>query len=227
MRYAVLLLAGLSALPASAKLKLKKDSTDTRTAYIQKVQQTTSSQSERTLGSLWSNNAPLVEVAVDYKARRLNDPVTIQIVEQTSAQTNGNTQQNRTLSINSGVTSVAGQSFGNLNPLLTAASSQALKGNGQVEADSQLSTSLAGQVVCVLPNGNLVVEAQRSYRINGQHDTVVVRGVARPGDISSSNAILSTELMNLEVEMKGKGLVADGTRGPNVVTRMLMRIFGF
>jgi flagellar L-ring protein precursor FlgH len=170
----------------------------------------------------------MVEVAVDYKARRLNDPVTIQVVEQTSAQTNGNTQQNRTLAVNSAITGLGGHvSVGGVNPILTASSSQAMKGNGQVEADSQLQTSLAGQVVCVLPNGNLVVEAQRSYKINGQHDTVVVRGVARPGDISSSNAILSSQLMNLEVEMKGKGLVADGTRGPNVITRTLMWLFGF
>ena len=78
-----------------------------------------------------------------------------------------------------------------------------------------------------MPNGNLVVEAQRSYKINGQHDTVVVRGVARPGDINATNSILSSQLMNLEVEMKGKGLVADGTRGPNVITRSLMWLFGF
>jgi flagellar L-ring protein precursor FlgH len=63
--------------------------------------------------------------------------------------------------------------------------------------------------------------------INGQRDTVVVRGVARPGDIAANNQILSTQLMNLEVELKGKGLVSDGARGPNVITRSLMWLLGF
>jgi flagellar L-ring protein precursor FlgH len=116
---------------------------------------------------------------------------------------------------------------GGVNPIINAASSEQLKGNGQVEADSQMQTSLTGQVISVLPNGNLVVEAQRAYAINGQHDTMVVRGVVRPGDIGSNNQILSTQLMDLEVELKGKGLVSDGSRGPNALTRIFMRIFGF
>jgi flagellar L-ring protein precursor FlgH len=228
--HAALLLVALLALPASAKFKTKKqDTADLRAAYIHKVQQASSSQpAERTLGSLWNSSAPLSEVAADFKARNLNDTLIIQVVEQTSAQTNGNTQQNRTLAVNSAITGLGGHvSVGGVNPLLTAASSQQLKGNGQVEADSQLQTSLTGQVVCVLPNGNLVVEAQRAYRINSQHDTLVVRGVVRPGDIGSGNSILSSQLMDLEVELKGKGLVSDGTRGPNVLTKSLMWLLGF
>jgi flagellar L-ring protein precursor FlgH len=226
--YVVLIILTLSALPASAKIKAKKDDAiNTRATYIQKVQQSTSSQApDRTLGSLWSAGSPLSEIAADFKARRLNDTVIIQVVESTSAQTNGNTAQNRTLALNSAITGIAGQTPSATNPLLTAATSQQLKGNGQVEADSQLNTSLTGQVISVLPNGNLVVEAQRAYRINSQHDTMIVRGVVRPGDIGAGNSILSTQLMNLEVELKGKGLVSDGTRGPNVLTRGLMWLFG-
>lgn len=227
---ALLLLAAVTSAPAGImKLKFKKAPQDTRGSYISKVQQSGMGQPvERTLGSLWSPNAPLLEVAVDYKAHRLNDAVTIQIVEETSATTNGTSAQSRAFAANSGITSLGGHiSTGGVNPIYDASSTQTLKGSGSVAADSKLTTSLAGQVVCVLPNGNLVVEAERSYKINGQHDTVVVRGVARPGDINSANTVLSTQLMNLEVEMKGKGLVADGTRGPNALTRFLTFLFGF
>ena len=149
-------------------------------------------------------------------------------MEATTAQSNGNSQQNRTFAANSAITALGGHiSVGGVNPILNAASSQQLKGNGQVEADSQLQTSLTGQVVAVLPNGNLVVEAQRQTSINGQHDIAIVRGVVRPGDIGSNNQVLSTQLMDLEVELKGKGLVSDGARGPNMLTRTLMWLFGF
>jgi flagellar L-ring protein precursor FlgH len=228
---AELLLVSAIVLPSSAKLKLtkKEDSASLRAAYIQKVQQSSTDQPvQKTLGSLWSSGAPLTEVAADFKAARLHDTIIIQVVEQTSAQSNGNSQQNRTFAANSAITALGGHvSVGGVNPILTAGSSQQLKGNGQVEADSQLQTSLTGQVVSVLPNGNLVVEAQRLTTINGQKDTVIVRGVVRPGDIASNNQILSTQLMNLELELKGKGLVSDGARGPNVITRSLMWLLGF
>jgi flagellar L-ring protein precursor FlgH len=230
IRVASFLLIAFMTLPASANSKSKKDNgAELRAAYIRKVQQSSTAQPvEKTLGSLWSSGAPLTEVAADFKAARLNDVVIIQVVEQTSAQTNANTQQNRSYAANSGITALGGHvSVGGVNPIINAASSEQLKGNGQLEADSQLQTSLTGQVVSILPNGNLVVEAQRAYSINSQHDTMIVRGVVRPGDIGSNNQILSTQLMDLEVELKGKGLVSDGSRGPNMLTRIFMKVFGF
>jgi len=225
---AIIIFALITA-PASAKTKAKKDnSADTRAAYIQKVQQATAAQpTSSSVGSLWSPAAPLAEVASDFKATRLNDTVVIQVVEQTSAASNQNSAQQRTLAASSAVPGVAGQTFTSLNPILSVSSSHQLKGQGQIAANSQLQTSLTGQVVSVLPNGNLVVEAQRETSINGQRETMVVRGVARPGDIGFGNHILSTSLMDLEVELKGKGLVSDATRGPNPVTRTLMWLLGF
>jgi len=55
----------------------------------------------------------------------------------------------------------------------------------------------------------------------------VVHGVVRPGDISTANSVPSTALSNLEIELKGKGLVSDATRRPNIVTRLLQLVVGF
>jgi flagellar L-ring protein FlgH len=54
-----------------------------------------------------------------------------------------------------------------------------------------------------------------------------VRGLARPGDISPGNMVSSTSLSNLEVEVKGKGVVSDGTRGPNPIVRLMLRLLTF
>ncbi len=217
----------LSGMPVFAKSK--DNSPELRAAYIARVQQASVPQTTvRTDGSLWSPGSPLADVAVDFKASRLNDTVIIQVVEQTTALTTGNAQQNRAFSTSSAITGLAGGlNVGSVNPILNANSSQQLKGAGQVDAKSSLQTSLTGQVVSILPNGNLVVEAQRVTSINGQRDTMVVRGVVRPGDIGPNNLILSTQLMDLEVELKGKGLVSDSTRGPNPVMRLIMRLINF
>jgi len=49
----------------------------------------------------------------------------------------------------------------------------------------------------------------------------------RPADIGPDNAVLSTALSNLEVELQGKGVISDGVRQPNLLTRLMHRLLGF
>ena len=63
--------------------------------------------------------------------------------------------------------------------------------------------------------------------MNNQHENVIVRGMLRPGDIGPANAVPSSSLSNLEIEMKGKGIIADGTRPPNFITKALLWLFNF
>ena len=86
---------------------------------------------------------------------------------------------------------------------------------------------MTAQVVAVLPSGNLVVEAQRKIFMNNQHEDVTVRGVLRPQDIGSDNTVPSAALSNLEIEMKGKGIIADSVRSPNKIMRALLWLVGF
>jgi flagellar L-ring protein precursor FlgH len=86
---------------------------------------------------------------------------------------------------------------------------------------------MTAQVIAVLPSGNLVIEAQRKIFMNNQHEDIIIRGVVRPNDIGSNNTVPSTALSNLEIEMKGKGIIADSTRRPNRITRALLWLVGF
>jgi len=102
-----------------------------------------------------------------------------------------------------------------------------LKGTGTANSQSLLQTSVAGRVVAVLPNGNLVIEAERQISFNQQSQTVVLRGLVRPGDIGTDDSVLSTYVSDLELELKGKGVVTDATRQPNLFTRLLMRLLNW
>ena len=79
----------------------------------------------------------------------------------------------------------------------------------------------------VLPNGMLVVEAARDMNISNERQTILVRGLVRPGDLAADNSVPSSALSNLEVEVKGKGIVSEGARQPNIVIRTLLRILAF
>jgi len=78
-----------------------------------------------------------------------------------------------------------------------------------------------------LPNGFLVIEAVRQMFMNNQHQTVIIHGVVRPGDIGPNNAVASTAISNLEVELKGKGVISDGVAPPNLLVRLVLKLVGF
>ena len=53
-------------------------------------------------------------------------------------------------------------------------------------------------MVEVLPNGMLVIEAARQVEFSQQVQTIVLRGLVRPEDISQQNQVLSTAISSLE-----------------------------
>jgi flagellar L-ring protein precursor FlgH len=169
----------------------------------------------------------LSDFSVDYKAHHLNDTITILVAVQTTATQSGTMNSERTFTTNSAITGVMGRSPAAVNPLLSANSSSAIKGQGSTASNTLFATSLTGQVIAVLPNGNLVVEAGRQIFMNNQHENVIVRGMIRPGDIGPNNAVPSTALSNLEIEMKGKGIISDGVRPPNFLTRAVLWLLNF
>ncbi len=197
--------------------------------YISRVQQQEKSAAPPgTMGSLWLADGALVDVNSDYKAHVVGDIVTLLVVEQTSAQSTGDVNSQRTFQTNSAITALPGKlKTGGVNPLFGANSSTALKGQGETDAGSTLNTTLSGHVIALLPNGNMVVEAQRFLLINSQHETMMVRGVLRPGDIGPNNTAPSTALSNLEIELKGKGVVTDSIKQPNPIMRTLLWLIGF
>ncbi len=224
----LLLLCSLRALGSGVK-HIKKTPEQLRAEYLAKAGQTWSQPGPTgTLGSLWSPTGYLVDSATDYKARSLHDVLTIAVSVQTTAAQTGTVNNARAFATNSAITGLfGGISTANTNPLLAANSSNSLKGQGQTSSNTTFSTSMTGEVIAVFPNGNLVVEGHRQIDMNNQHEEVVIRGVARPGDIAPNNVIASSSLNDLEIELKGKGIISDSVRPPNPVTRAVLWLFGF
>ncbi len=211
--------------------KTKKDaplSPSSLQQFLQRVQGQPMA-ATKSMGSLWPlEGGLLTDLATDYKARRLNDLVIVRIVEQTLAQASGDVTGQRAFSSTSGITGLLGQaSTLSVNPLYNLNSNSNLKGTGTANSQSLLQTNVSGRVVAVLPNGYLVVECERQVSFNQQSQTIILRGVVRPGDIGSDNSVPSTSLSDLELELKGKGIVSDATRQPNLFMRLLMKIANF
>jgi len=182
-----------------------------------------------TTGSFWTPQSPYSDMASDYKAHNLNDLIVIHVVESTTAAADGAVKSARSLSASSGISAFMGTPgpTAGIQNIFSPSSSRTLDGQAQTSSNSALSTSLSGRVVDLLPNGFLVIEAVREMDMNNQHQTVIIHGVVRPGDIGPNNAVPSTAISNLEVELKGHGVISDGVAPPNKLMRMILKLVGF
>jgi len=179
-------------------------------------------------GSLWTDHGRLSDLASDYKARRVGDLVTILVAQSLQSENTGNVATDRSFKASSGIDALAGHiSTTGVQNIFSPTSSQSLSGKAQASSSSSLRTSLTGRVVAVLPSGLLVIEAEREIVMNNEHQTVLLRGLVRSGDLAPDNSVASNAVGNLELEVKGKGVVSEGVRPPNTVMRWLLRIVGF
>ena len=227
------ILLGATTVPAAYAtgipgLPKKETPAQLRADYIAKLQEKDVPTDGRTVGSLWSSGGDLNDLSIDYKARKLYDTLVILASVQTTAAQTGDVTSQRTYAGSSGITGLAGDlKTKGVSSLFNANSSSALQGKGATDSSTTFQTSLTAQVIAVLPSGNLVVEAQRKIFMNNQHEDITVRGVVRPNDIGPNNTVSSAALSNLEIEMKGKGIIADSVRPLNPITKAIMWLFGF
>ena len=215
-------------IPVSSKPAKDKAKKDALADYLQRVAARTPDPAPRTAGSLWIDTGRLANMVADYKASRVGDLVTINVSQALSASNSGNVATNRTFSASSGISALPGQlKTSGVANLFSPNSTQALTGKGAATSATSLSTTLTGRVVSVLPNGTLVVEAERQIMMNNEHETVILRGMVRPGDLDATNTVTSNQVGNLEVEVKGKGVISEGVRPPNLIVKWILRIVGF
>jgi len=214
---------------APAGTKAKPDSQKLRADYVSRMQrQIPATQETGTLGSLYLPNGAFTDMTADYRARRIDDVVTLVVYENTTATSTGDLNTQRATTTSAAITALPGKvKTGGVNPLFGSNSSNQIVGKGETSAGSNVTTTLSARVIALLPNGDMVVEAERRVDINSQHETMVVRGVLRPGDIGPNNTATSTSLANLEIELKGKGVVSDSLGRPNPIIRSLFWLLGF
>jgi flagellar L-ring protein precursor FlgH len=170
----------------------------------------------------------LANTAADYKARNAGDQITILVVQDITANNSGSVASARNFSASSGISALPGKlKTSGVENLFSPTSTSSLTGKGQAATTSSMRTSLAGRVVAVLPSGTLVIEAERQLTMNNERQTLLLRGMVRPGDIGPNNAVSSNAIANLQLELKGKGVISEGNRPLNPVLRVILRILAF
>jgi flagellar L-ring protein precursor FlgH len=180
-------------------------------------------------GSLWTPAAWFSDLAADQRARRVDDIVTIVVEESASAVSSGATQTARKSSAQNSISALAGvtKATGPWANLANLGGQTTLDGQGTTSRTTTLTTTVSARVTHVLRNGNLVLEGSKNVGINSENQVITVRGVIRPIDLNTANIVQSERLAQMEIQVNGKGVVADAVRRPNFLYRMLLGILPF
>ena len=165
--------------------------------------------------SLWRERASLYE---DLKARRLNDLLTINVVENISGSGAADTAASRQSSADAAITDFFGAPL-NLNkpnlygqgytfsPTVSGSSNNDFKGSGATTRSGNLVGTITAKIVEVMPNGNLAIESRKEITINNEKQILILRGMVRPDDVAKDNTVLSNRVADAEVFFVGDGVI--------------------
>ena len=206
----------------------RESQADSLAKYLARIQEAQPSTPTLSLGSIWVDSGRMASLSADYKAMAVGDLIEIVVVQGVTASNANSVATARTLNTSSGISSLPGKiNVGGVASLLGLNSSETLSGKGAASTATNVTTNLSGRVVAVLPSGALVVEAERIINMNNEKQTIILRGIVRRGDIGPNNTVASDAVGDLELEIKGKGVISDGTRQPRRWLRTILHLLDF
>lgn len=170
-------------------------------------------------GSIWPVGGIERGMVADRRAAARGDILTVVVAESANATSAQSKSSNRDSSVEDAITqfifSKAASGLLTHNgelPATSATGKATYSGGGQVNNTQSLSARAAVLVTDVLPNGNLVVEGARRVTFSGETQYVVLHGLVRPDDITSSNTVVSSNVADARVEFVSEGNLTDAQK---------------
>ena len=168
----------------------------------------------RTDGAIYQAGQQM-ELFADLKARRVGDVLTIVLNESTNASKNAVTKTAKTTAVANTGPTIFGKTITTKGvPILNTSMSGAdsFDGEGSSTQSNSLAGSLTVTVIDVQANGNLVVQGDKTLKLNQGDEFVHISGVIRPADIATNNTVTSDKLADARISYSGKGAVDSSNR---------------
>jgi flagellar L-ring protein FlgH len=97
-------------------------------------------------------------------------------------------------------------------PELKTALERDFTGTGDVEREDDFTARVTAEVLDVKPNGTLVLQARKRIKTDDEEQMFVLSGICRADDVAADNTILSTQIYDLNLEKRHRGMVRDATK---------------
>ncbi len=185
-------------------------------------------------GSLWPGESNRNMLFADNKARYLNDIVTIVISEASTGTNDASTNTSRASKTAANISALFGldssvlASNKNMGTTLSVGggSDNSMKGQGDTSRSSKLNAQIAGRVIKVFENGNMVIEGRRQVTVNAEDQYIVISGIIRPEDVTPENFVHSRNISDARIVYTGMGIINDKSH-PGWGTRILDWVWPF
>ncbi|MBB4618084.1 flagellar basal body L-ring protein FlgH [Sphingomonas abaci] len=166
---------------------------------------------EPATGSIFAGSQGYAALYEGWRARRVGDPLTIVLVEQTAASKSASSKLD-----SQGSASITPPTTGPLNLFppssATASGGRAFNGKGAADQANSLSGEVSVTVAEVYPNGTMLVQGQKRLTLNRGDEFVRIKGIVRTADVDRENRVLSTRVADAQIAYTGKGDVARASR---------------
>ena len=167
---------------------------------------------------------PVPNLFSDQRAIKVDDIVTILIVE--SAKAGSESQTNTGKSQSFGVESQGGTGVLGLLPQFSGSGGTKIgyDGKGNTSREGTLQATISARVTKVMDNGNLVIEGSKVVEVNEEKGIIKINGVIRPLDIQQNNVVYSSSIADAQITYSGKG-AANTAQRPGILARIINWIF--
>lgn len=189
--------------------------------------------------SLWQDKKESMYSKPQARKFQVHDLITIAVVEEESANIQGNYKSDRRTRWEDILSKwIRISSDGSVDKMRIK---EALKGvTPEINMDSRLrndniaqqkssmsiKAKIQAEIKDILPNGNLVIEARKYTKVNGNEEVMTIKGIVNSKDIDESNVVLSEKIANLEFKIESKGTVGD-TQKQGWLSKLINKLWPF
>jgi flagellar L-ring protein FlgH len=155
-------------------------------------------------GSIFQASTGYAGLYEGNRARRVGDPVTILLIENTTAAktVGSNSGKDGSISFSPPTTGIFDFLSGGA---LNASNSSSFKGQGNAGQTSTLRSTLAVTIAELRPNGTALVRGEKQMLLSQGDEWVRFSGIVRLIDIDQENTVASSRVADAHVEYSGKG----------------------
>ena len=158
----------------------------------------------------------------DVKAFQKNDAIMVLIMEEMIADNGASTGSGRSSSVNGGLNLGLGSAGDSYDVELGTGNDHSSRAN--TTRNERIRSQLSARVINVEANGNLEIEGKRTTKINGETQTVIIRGIVRPVDVLPDNSVYSYNVLDLTLLIEGDGTISE-VQEPGLITKFLRILF--
>lgn len=148
---------------------------------------------------------------------KLHDLVKVIVLEQSSAVSQGKTEIEKDSTLDAALKSYIAFDGGNFNdvnklPKIGIGAKYESDNEAKTSKMMKITATIKAEVVEILPNGNLVIEAVKTRIVNQETEKITLAGIIDPDDIDATGSVLSDDVAQLRVSYTGNGSVSDSQK---------------